>query len=337
MENKIFFSNLKDEVMFLASQSDEVIVISGYVGPITIEELAQKCPKTTVVYGMYGRDGISSYLHKALCLLSASHNDLKILYSTSGTHTKCYIFFKEKKIKHILVGSANLSEHGLSSPENTELLTYLSDDNFTLVRYYIQSILSNSIPCDSDAVVSLATVLPKARTKRVLLPLNPLSVSMPLYYIDSSTKEKQTQRASGLNWGNSNNHHKKTGAMEACIPVSSKHIDNYPLLFPPKQLSRTSSDGKSTRVNDPIEIIWDDGYVMKAIFSGNGPVRNERVYPKQLTSNDGGGVELGGYIRSRMKLDERHVIEYSDLQKYGRDDITLTYIQEGIYAADFSV
>lgn len=82
--------------MFLASQSDEVIVISGYVGPITIEELAQKCPKTTVVYGMYGRDGISSYLHKALCLLSASHNDLKILYSTSGTHTKCYIFFKEK-------------------------------------------------------------------------------------------------------------------------------------------------------------------------------------------------------------------------------------------------
>lgn len=97
MENKIFFSNLKDEVMFLASQSDEVIVISGYVGPITIEELAQKCPKTTVVYGMYGRDGISSYLHKALCLLSASHNDLKILYSTSGTHTKCYIFFKEKK------------------------------------------------------------------------------------------------------------------------------------------------------------------------------------------------------------------------------------------------
>ena len=38
-----------------------------------------------------------------------------------------------------------------------------------------------------------------------------------------------------------------------------------------------------------------------------------------------------------MGLEKRHIITYEDLKRYGRDTIELTYIQEGVYSADFSV
>ncbi len=339
MENNIIFNNLKKFVLELAQKSDETVIITGYVGPTPIIDLAQICPKVTVVYGMYGRDGISHFLHSSLQKISNRFDNLNILYSKTGTHAKCYIYKKAGKIINVLVGSANFSEHGLTSPDNAEMLTLIPQTNFIPIAYFERFILDNCINCtDSSIKANSNTIKNKSIYKTTMLPLNnPFTAIMPLYIIDKKTKQKMTHRASGLNWGNSNNHHRISGAMEACIPISAKHIDTYPLLFPPKQMIRKSTDGKVSRVNDPIEIIWDDGYVMKAIFNGNGPVRNERLYPKQLTSNDGGGAELGQYIRTRLGLPERHIIEYSDLQKYGRDNITLTYIQEGLYTADFSV
>lgn len=337
--NTRFFSkDLKRLIINNASQSDEVIIISGYVGPSIIKDVFDSCQNTTVVYGMYGRDGISEFLHKSLCKLSKHYPKANILYCNTGVHAKCYVFKKNKKITTVLIGSANLSEHGLTSPDTAEILSSLPCDDFIAIDYYIKTILMNCIDCKDTSIVasSVNYHYPKS-TQALLRPVNPLSTSMPLFIIDRETKEKITHAGSGLNWGNASNNHKTNGPMEACIPISAKHIDNYPLLFPPKQLVKNTSDGKISRVNDPIEIIWDDGYIMKAIFSGNGPRRNDRLFPKQLTSNDGGGAELGGYIRHRMGLSERHVILYSDLVNYGRDNIQLTFIQEGVYAADFSI
>lgn len=337
--NTNFFSkDLKQIILNNANLSDEVIIISGYVGPSITKDVFDVCPNTTVVYGMYGRDNISDFLHKSLCNLSDIYPASQILYSTTGVHAKCYVFKNNNNITNVLMGSANLSVRGLTSPDTTEILTFLSSDEFTIIEYYIRTVLSSCISCDDDTIVtSSVNHLPKKTTHTLLRPINPLSTSMPLFIIDKTSKEKITHTGSGLNWGNSSNHHRLLGAVEACIPVSAKHIDSYPLLFPPKQLVRNSTNGKISRVNDPIEIIWDDGYVMKAIFSGNGVKRNDRLFPKQLTSSDGGGAELGKYIRYRMELPERHIIQYSDLITYGRDNIQLTFIQEGIYTADFSV
>ena len=168
---------------------------------------------------------------------------------------------------------------------------------------------------------------------------NPLSATMPLYLVDKNSMKKYVPLKSGLNWGNQSGNVKKeeNGGMESYIKISAGHIDNYPLLFPPLSISRKNDDSKSTRNNDTIDIIWDDGVVMTCLLSGKGTKRNNRFYPKQITSTgEGGNSTLGEYLRKRMNLPERHVITYTDLQTYGRDNIELTYIQEGVYSADFS-
>ena len=132
----------------------------------------------------------------------------------------------------------------------------------------------------------------------------------------------------------------------------ARHIDGFPAVFPPNQSIRSSSSGKSTRQNDPFDVIWDDGELMKMIFNGEGverPTKGKRpsggecrVYPKQLTSADGGGAALGEYLRKRLQsrgvpIGNHDVIKYSHLKKYGRDYIQFSYIYPGYYEADFSI
>ncbi|HJA66507.1 hypothetical protein B5F07_02420 [Lachnoclostridium sp. An169] len=336
MVKEFLTENLKEHVLDLASRSDEVIVISGYIGPGAVSDLALVCPHTTVVYGMYGKDGISDFMHKSVCELTRSMPHLRILYSQNAVHAKIYVFKKDRSVFCVLTGSANLSERGLSAPANAEILTVLAPDYYADASAYLRTVLTDCIECSSLPSAPVRTPAYRRVSAYSARITNPLTVLMPLFLTDTRRK-KYVPEHSGLNWGNQAGHSRKSGAMESYIPISARHIDSYPMLFPPKQLVRLTSGGKSTRENDPIEIIWDDGHIMKAIFSGNGVIRNSRLYPKQLTSNDGGGAELGGYIRTRMGLDERQLITYADLQQYGRDTIQLTLIQEGVYAADFSV
>jgi len=46
---------------------------------------------------------------------------------------------------------------------------------------------------------------------------------------------------------------------------------------------------------------------------------------------------LGRYLRQRLGVSIDHQITLEDLQRYGREYITLSLIEEGIYFADFSV
>lgn len=56
----IFYKDLKD-VIFQKHRkinADELVILSGYIGPKPIENLGKLHLKTTVIYGMYGLDGI---------------------------------------------------------------------------------------------------------------------------------------------------------------------------------------------------------------------------------------------------------------------------------------
>ncbi len=152
--------------------------------------------------------------------------------------------------------------------------------------------------------------------------------------------------ASGPNWGNQKgNTAKKQSAMEAYLTVLTDHIDNYPLLFPPYPVSRSTTGGKKTRKSDPITVIWDDGTMMTMTFQGSQrhyPSKSNplMVYPKQLSYGDAspsvGGSVLGAYLRNRMNVGPFHVITVKDLDDYGRDHVELHYVSPGLYTADFS-
>ena len=64
----LFYRNL-DNIIFHRNElfrCDELVVLSGYVGPHPVHMLKTLPLKTTVIYGMYGSEGIQRSLHSAL-------------------------------------------------------------------------------------------------------------------------------------------------------------------------------------------------------------------------------------------------------------------------------
>lgn len=84
-----------------------------------------------------------------------------------------------------------------------------------------------------------------------------------------------------------------------------------------------------------MELIWDDGFVMKGLLEQNNEM-NGLLYPKAICSSERKSV-LGLYLRERLGVSPTHLITVDDLIKYGRTDITVSLLAEGVYEMDFSV
>ncbi len=81
----LFYDNLYDVIFTSHTRhiADEIIIISGYIGPKPIEALKNLPLKATVIYGMYGEQGISNVLYSQLDEISRNDDDLTI-FCTNG-------------------------------------------------------------------------------------------------------------------------------------------------------------------------------------------------------------------------------------------------------------
>ena len=299
-------------------ESDELIVLSGYLGPSPVARLEQLPFNSTVIYGMYGSEGIKPTLHNSLISIHNSVDNLNIFYSQLPVHSKCYAWRRRGEIIHALVGSANFSTNGLSTPFR-EVLAETTYDTFRPLNAYIQRILNNSISCL------------EVGTNRVIESI----INLEFCSMTLLGRDGQVQNAAGLNWGQNPNNH--TTPNDAYIPIRTNHIRDYPYLFPPKQLNpqHTDNRGRLQRHNDAIEIIWDDGLTMEGLFEGSQPV-GDAIYPKQISSFPV-KAQLGEYIRNRIGIPLGQPVRRHHLERYGRTDITVSLLAEGVYKFDFSV
>lgn len=301
--------------------TDELVIISGYVGPNPIKRLNQLPFKTTVIYGMYGSEGIKKNLHETL--LPLNNEKISILYSNIPVHSKCYIWKKDRYIVHALIGSANFSTNGLTTPYR-EVLAETTVDTFEPLQSYLSEILSNSITCASH--------VQSERTRQRVSnggPANPEVCDMILY--DKRTGE--TQNAAGLNWGQSATAH--VNRNDAYIAILKDNLRQYPNLFPPKQNMPTQdNEGRPQRHNDSIEVIWDDGTTMECLLEGNQE-DNGIIYPKQIASAPS-KAQLGEYLRNRIGVPSGARVTKRDLTRYGRDYVSVSLQSDGIYYFDFS-
>lgn len=345
--------NLKSLVMTNVAKSDEIIIISGYFSVDILEDIAKQGIPTTYYYGMYLRNGISLANYTAFKRLEASYPNLKINIPVSyHVHTKCYIFRNSGKTINVLVGSANCSGSALDTTANSELLMPvddIADRNF--LDNYANDVDTTSVHFDNPIIfpTTKSKILSVSSTRTKTAPKswntfsgNPFSAIIPLYYMK---KGKPTvQDVDGLNWGNGP-HASKSPDMESTIPIRKFQIVNYPSLIPFNGTVGSGTGGKITRMQSPIDVIWDDGTQMTMLFQQGGPEIPSaskraagdpfRVYPKALTASSG-GVELGIYFRKRLGLSNNAIITYADLRKYGRDYVTLTLTNAGNYELDFS-
>lgn len=311
---------------------NELFVLSGYVGPNPISRCRELPFKTTVVYGMYGSEGIRRGLHTQLIKESLENRNLQILYSTIPVHSKLYCWMKDGKVVHALIGSANFSVSGLTAPYK-ETLAETTRDTFSVLDKYLKEVQRNSIVC-ADAVVKENRK--RHSSEETADDKDQDICSLKLY----STKGKiEVQAKHGLNWCLSE---ANVSEGDACIAIPVECLRKYPQLFPEK-LSTPSDQGqiqkRGHRHNDNIEIIWDDGTRMQGLLEGTQYRTEDGVkkpYPKQIASTPKKSI-LGKYLRKRLGVDLKHRITLEDLDRYGRRTVDVSLQGEGIYYFDFSV
>ncbi|WP_316809202.1 restriction endonuclease PLD domain-containing protein [Pedobacter agri] len=310
-----------EELIFHRHQihnSDELIVLSGYLGPSPVARLEQLPFNTTVIYGMYGSEGIMPTLHNSLISIQNKVDNVNIFYSQLPVHSKCYAWRKSGEIIHALIGSANFSTNGLTTPFR-EVLAETTFDTFRPLNAYIQKVLNNSVSClevGSDRVVEK-------------------TINLEYCNMTLLGKDNEVQNAAGLNWGQNPSNH--TTLNDAYIPIRTNHIKDYPHLFPPKQINPQSVDsrGRLQRHNDAIEIIWDDGITMEGLLEGSQPIDGV-IYPKQISSFPIKS-QLGEYVRMRIGVPLGQPVRRHHLERYGRTDVTVSLLGEGVYKFNFSV
>ena len=323
----VMFEGLNDEVMKYAEIADKVKVVVGYASPDKIRELAAVAKNLSIVLGMYISERKAVNVYQSFCQLQESLPKTKLLYSKDRRHVKLYAFYHKNEMFACLSGSANLSDSGLTDYDNGEMLYRIAPASFDKLDSYINSRIMNSMRVSNYDY--------DRECKTAVSQHDKYDAIIPLYRLLGN--DKIVYPRSGINWGNSNGHSRKDGPIEAYIPILSSLVDECPQLIPIKQKIKTRMDGKITRVNDTVTLVWDDDTEMEAIFSGNGVKRRGKLYPKQLTSSDGGGAILGGYLRDRMGLSPKTIVTYKHLVDYGRDNIGISLVGQGIYQVDFSV
>lgn len=326
------FSTDLENIVFnrhITCDAEELLIITGYIGPDPFSKLKNLPLDCQVIYGMYGADSIGEKLHYSLSKINSSMTNADLFYSQSAVHAKCYLWKKNGKIIDALIGSANFSRNGLATPDR-EVLVEADPSIFGQLEIYFNKILKNSISCNSEFV--------KVKAKSKLSIVTGLITECKLSFL-SKKLGGQVPVGSGLNWGA--NSIQVGGTSHTCIGdaeirITKEAIKNFPDLFPPKLGTPSKrAGGKLQRQNDEIELIWDDGVIMKGLLEQN-ICEGDLIYPKAICSSDS-KAELGLYLRNRIGVSPRHIITKADLDRYGRSDVTVSLQAEGVYYMDFSV
>lgn len=319
---QLYYRNLHKEFFErFPQEATEFYAVSGYLGPDPVNRLLSLPLNSCVIYGLQ-RETPNHILHQQLIKI---HGDkVSIMYPEVPSHAKCYLWLSEGRPIRGLVGSANFSTNGLSNDFRETLIEVEKPDLYA-VKAYIDVIKESSKACTVVTVAETPTNLVADLTK---------GCELELY----DPKSGEVQPMHGLNWGFSNG---KVTPNDACIPIRAKHIKQFPHLFQPVFFNPDDGHRSRSKSKEAVEIIWDDGVIMEALFEGYQPI-NGMNYPKQIASIPRKNL-LGEYIRARLNMlpvsDVRNSSERitrSTLERYGRNTITLKLIQPGVYSADFS-
>lgn len=344
----LYYKNL-EQIIFskhelLSDAPDELLIISGYLGPAPIERLNELCDMNiTVIGGMYA-SGIDARLLNSLEAIKNTNPNLKILYSQQEVHSKIYIWKKEDRVLSALIGSANFSSNGLRT-DFRESLADATRDTFEPLKEYSKYILEHATETPSLKASQAIVNYNEDHTINNIIEVVPerlYTVDIPLYS-ENTSRGKFVPERSGLNWCFSNGH---VAIGDAYIRIPKNIIQMETALIKPFDTSYISTSLRR-RNSDSIELIWDDGFVMEASLEGMQTYKNKN-YPKQLASYkaqtpylNGERIStksiLGRYLRKRLGIGLTDVITMETLENYGRTTITLSLIEEGVYYADFSV
>lgn len=325
---EVIFNNFNEN-------SDEFIVISGWLGFTQIERILKSNKKITALFGMSASSGVPAPNHNKLRFLDATEKNLEIYYALPGNdvHSKIYVWKSKGIIKKALIGSANFTYQGLYSPER-ELLMTVNPSEFKDLDKYLKSILypTKIERCSNPTLITRISSVHKT----LIFDPNELIIdgsvgNVKTIRLTLLDRQGKVPDISGLNWGQGVKAHTKPN--DVYIKISSAAIRTG--FFKPKSYERMAGleleQTKKYRI--PVEVIWDDGTAMDCLEEGDQTV-NRILYPKQIASAYSKEI-LGSYLRKRLGVPSGQKVTIEDLKKHGRTYIDITKTGENNYYMDF--
>lgn len=295
------------------NQATDFIALSGYVGLEPITKLGDLPFSSKIIYGLQ-KENQKLLLHQQLVGL---HNDnRRIYYPNIACHSKCYLWLQGQTPIKGLIGSANFSLNGLKN-DYRETLLEVDQNQLFVLKGYIEIILNSAKECINVEVAE------KVEPVQVY---NKEICDMILY----NPKTGETHEGHGVNWGFAN---ANVRINDSCIPIRMDHIKKYPKLFPPLQ---PDPENPNNTLKEVVEFVWDDGTNMQGRLEGSQPNNDDQKYPKQIASFPHKDT-FGKYLRDRLGIPHGQRILRADLLNYGRDTVSVSLIEEGVYYLDFSL
>lgn len=196
----LYYKNLDKTVLEMqhnTTSSNNIVIVSGYVGYQTIKMLCEQCcdVRITVVYGMYGSERISQPLHLALMEVQRQYSNITILYSTIPVHSKIYTWNCDAQIEKALVGSANFSISGMKN-DYKEVLSDVEQDTYSTLKKYCDYVLSKAINSNA-AEVKFQKVFKASGHSKLAQPLLAKNACRATLL----DRNGMVSKKSGLNWG----------------------------------------------------------------------------------------------------------------------------------------
>lgn len=322
--NKHFITNNLAETVLFAPLSqgvaDRIAILSGYATPNMaswyLKQLEEKCIKASVelIVGMTPKEGLSQNIHRAFVELhSPSNKDIQSHFSCSylqdntlAEHGNLYIFLRNEEPIIAYTGSASFVQNSFIGAKQREIM-FPCDPSWAW-QYY-RKIINKAIYCNHNElenyvmITSERTFLDKENTSTILQQENVVRENLSLL-----TKNNTVGKHSGLNWGQRDGRNPN----QAYIPV-------------PRSIAKSGffpTDGRH------ITASTDDNKILI--------LRLEQAHNKALTTPLS-NAKLGEYFRNRLNLANGAPVTKSDLEKYGRTDVSFIKYDDEEYFMDFSV
>jgi HKD family nuclease len=337
--------DLAGELRRAVSHADEIWVVSAYVTPgacadVGLEEQAARKP-VRVVVGRASEDGAYRPTLQYLMHLDsvASRAGGGVRAAAPPSHAKVYCF-RRAGAAEAFVGSANLTEHGLS--EWHECVLRIGDPLASAVISEATSLYSAGIPISRCPVIKLAA--PPGRA--FLSPLDPqdavraalgarpaaapsLSQSVTISLLN---RAGHVPSRSGLNWWNGRGRPRHEDEAYVHLPAEVVRSGAAALVF--------GDDAPGTLFTG----VTHTGHQLDMMLQGSQPVGpGGRVAAKQITSA-GDTHSFGTWIlRTVLGVPTGSLVTDSHLHSYGRTDITFCRVGQDpatrrpVVFIDFSV
>jgi hypothetical protein len=317
----VFTSNIENEILSRPVPGASLAIVSGYISPYAVKQLEKRLITANVVYGLFKNDGVPKAQHdEYLRLIASSKGAVQVRYSAAcEIHSKLYVWHTKGTVHRAMVGSANFTYSGLCTP-GRELLVDVDSAELVSAYKIVESAIAASKHC-ADKSLASGIYVPKIEFGQLKTVRAGIAATVKYGAIDLAPNNKVQQR-SGLNWGFAS---ANVSMDDAYLPISVGLIRSTQGLIQPR----------APQGNRPVELVWDDGTVMTGQFEGSQPI-NGASYPKQLASHPIKSV-MGKYIRKRLKIPSGTQIGLNHLLAYGRTQIGVGVLHDGVYFLDFSV